>query len=126
MNCLTFITLLCGVLFGVVHTINETHYLYWFYPGLEYVMHVWGGIVMYLFLQSVLELSFIPQKVKKQSRYTLLILAGTMVSWEVFGIYRYGGFKPHYGIDTSLDIAFGILGCIFGWLIYRLIKKRTT
>jgi hypothetical protein len=126
MNRLTIVTLIVGTLFAVTHTINELHALYWYYPGLEYVMHVWGGIVLYLMLESLLWLSFIPEKYARRPLGVLVILTSAMIAWEIYGIYRFGGFKPHYVFDTSLDLVFGILGCALGWVIYRLIKKRTT
>ena len=126
MNRLTIVTLIVGTLFAVVHTINEINYHYWYYPGLEYVMHVWGGIVLYLVLESLIWLSYIPKKIAGRPLGVLALLAGGMIMWEIYGIYRYGGFKPHYVFDTSLDLVFGILGCTLGWVIYRLMKKRTT
>lgn len=126
MNRLTLVTLIVGALFAVTHTTNETNHLYWYYPGLEYVMHFWGGVVIYLVLQTVLWLSLMPEKLRSYPGSSFFILAALMIGWEVFGIYRYGGFKPHYLFDTSLDLAFGILGCTLGWIIYRLMKKRTT
>lgn len=126
MNRLTIVTLIVGTLFAITHTNNEINHLYWYYPGLEYIMHVWGGVVLYLLLQVFLWLSFIPENVARRPLALVGMLAAGMITWELYGIYRYGGFKPHYVFDTSLDLFFGILGCTLGWVIYRLMKKRIT
>ncbi|MBY0538701.1 hypothetical protein K2P47_04895 [Patescibacteria group bacterium] len=126
MNRLTIVTLIIGTLFAVIHVNNEMYHLYWYYPGLEYVMHVWGGVVLYLLLQLFLGLSFIPQAIARRPLALLALLAGGLITWELYGIYRYGGLKPDYVFDTSLDLVFGILGCTIGWLVYRLMKKNTT
>ncbi|MFM2424228.1 MAG: hypothetical protein RLZZ70_619 [Candidatus Parcubacteria bacterium] len=122
MPILYTITLIIGSQFVVIHTIAEYFELYWRYGWLDMPVHLIGGVLLTLILYTfVLILKYQPARITLPR---LLALATfPLLVWEVFGVYRYGGLKPGFGIDSSLDILFGILGVVAGYYIARALMR---
>lgn len=119
MNRFMVLTLISGSLFALLHTISELRHWYFYYPDLDILMHTWGGVQLVWTLLIGGKVLPSTLQTKSRQRLVILLIVLALVLWEVFGIYRFGGFKPNYLVDTSLDLGFGILGCTLGYIFYR-------
>jgi hypothetical protein len=117
----TQLALLFGMTFAALHALAEYFSLYWHYWWLDMPMHVFGGIVVVFSLSALLRLSLFPSRLATPLVIGVAI-AGVLIVWELFGIYRYGGFKPDFFSDTTLDIVFGILGVLIGGYIVHALQ----
>jgi len=125
MSQLQIITLSIGLMFLTIHATAEYLELYYLYPLLDIPVHILGGVFVLLMLHTVSKLGII-RTVHATSGFFIVTIIILLLAWEVFGVVRYGGFKPDFITDTSLDILFGILGCIIGAFIYSLIQKQSS
>jgi len=125
MSRLQLVTLCIGFIFVAIHSTAEYFELYFYYPWLDIPVHILGGLFIILMLHTVASLGLLRGRYAT-SQFFILSLGGLLVLWELYGIARYGGFKPDFISDTSLDILFGILGCVIGAFIYSLIQKQSS
>lgn len=114
--------LLLAAIFAAVHYLATVASLYWYYPWLDIVMHLWGGILVALGV--VVLASFKSARIKPTLQITLSVLFVAMVSWEIFermvGLYS----QDTYIFDVSKDIFFGLLGGLIGYLLFRKRTKK--
>jgi hypothetical protein len=113
-------TVLFGIVFATIHTIAEWLALYWRYTWLDIPMHILGGIVIVLMLASMRQI--LPMFARLSTGALCIVLVTVLVVWELFGILRYGGLKPGFALDTTLDILCGLLGIILGYYFVRVLK----
>jgi hypothetical protein len=113
-------TILFGIVFATIHIIAEWLRLYWQYPWLDIPMHILGGIVIVLILASVRKMW--PLFARLSTGAMCMILMGAIFVWELFGVFRYGGLKPGFAVDTTFDIICGVLGIILGYYLVRTLK----
>lgn len=113
-------TILFGIVFATIHTISEWLALYWRYTWLDIPMHILGGIVIVLMLASLRQI--LPMFARLSTGALCMVLVAILVSWELFGIFRFGGLKPGFAIDTTFDIICGLLGIILGYYFVRVLK----
>ncbi len=117
-------TLIFGITFAATHVIAEWLSLYWYYPWLDIPMHVLGGVVVMLMLASLRSMGTLLRHLSRVGGVVLLSLV--LLVWEGFGIYRYGGLKPDFWSDTILDLIFGIIGIVGGYLLVRALERIDT
>jgi len=122
MPLIASLTLIIGIQFAALHALAEYFSLYWRFSWLDIPMHIVGGVLIVLCLHTLVAVKTIP------TRFTLglifpLIMATILIGWEIFGVVRFGGIKPDYLIDTSLDLVFGILGISLGHYLARALTK---
>ncbi len=122
MPLLYTITIIIGIQFAVLHAIAEYFELYWRYDWLDVPMHLMGGILVTLMLYTVASICKYRTKLVSLTSVVLWALV-PLFAWEVFGVYRYGGFKPGFWIDSPLDIVFGILGVVIGYYLSRSLMR---
>ena len=125
MNRLFFITLLLGVVFAGFHAVAEYNELYFYHKWLDIPMHIMGGVLIMLVLYTIKQIGIVSGRLAT-TRSFVKVIASTLILWELYGVARFGGFKPYYVSDTIQDILFGILGCVIGAFIYSLIQKQSS
>ncbi len=114
-------TIIFGVVFATIHIIAEWVRLYWHYPWLDMPMHVMGGLLAVLILSSLRQMR---TPLRLLSRVWLaLILVMVLLAWEGFGIYRFGGMKPDFWTDSILDLIFGMVGIVCGYILVQALEK---
>lgn len=85
-------------------------------------MHTWGGLLLILSWYFVRRVGLFPVFFKQRAAHPLLFLVVLMIGWEVFK-YAIGSIvSDAYVLDTALDLVFGALGGLIGFL---LLKSRT-
>jgi hypothetical protein len=122
MPLIASITIIIGVQFALLHVLAEYFSLYWYYPWLDIPMHLFGGILIVLVANTLVAVRALPAWSVRGYVFPLG-MCSILVAWEVFGIIRYGGIKPGYLGDTSLDLVFGILGIIIGYYVARALGR---
>jgi len=125
MPLLHAVTLCLGFIFLSIHATAEYYDLYFYYRLLDIPVHILGGVFLVLILHTSTSLGLLRVRYAN-SRFFIYIITIVLLLWEIFGIARYGGFKPYFISDTLLDIVFGILGCVMGAFIYSLIQKQSS
>ncbi len=122
MKLIYAITLIFGIQFAVLHVIAEQLSLYWRYPWLDIPMHIFGGILLMLVIGTLGAMHVFGRYLVSGWRLPI-VLSGTLIGWELFGIYRYQGIKPGFVGDTALDIACGVIGIVLGYVIARALAR---
>ncbi len=123
MKSTTILALLLAVQLAAVHLVAIKFSLYWEIIWFDNLMHLFGGVVLALLFYTLVDIRVLKARwVSSWRKMTILILT-VLVSWEVIGVVMVMRFKENFISDTSLDIAFGILGSIIGWFIGRQLKK---
>jgi hypothetical protein len=113
-------TILFGIVFASIHALAEWLALYWRYDWLDIPMHILGGVVIVLMLASLRQI--ISPLARLSTGWLCTVLIATLIFWELFGIFRYGGLKPGFALDTTLDIICGFFGIILGYYLVRVLK----
>lgn len=118
MPLIASITIIFGIQFALLHALCEYFSLYWYYPWLDIPMHLFGGLLIVLVAYTLVAVRALPAWSIRGYTFPVL-MSGILIAWEVFGVVRYGGVKPGYLSDTSLDLVFGILGIVIGYYVAR-------
>jgi hypothetical protein len=118
------ITIIFGIQFATIHVLAEVFELYWRYPWLDIPMHICGGVLLLLIIGSLQQLRALPSFLLQSWRVPTL-LGLILLAWEGFGIYRFGGLKPDFWVDSSLDLVCGVIGIIGGYYLVALLKRLT-
>lgn len=121
MPLLYWITILAGTELALLHALAEWLTLYWRYAWLDIPMHFFGGVVTVLMLATLRSMA--PALTGGLSWRWGSVVAAVLIGWELFGVWRYGGLKPDFWIDSSLDLLFGILGVVAGYYITTALRK---
>jgi hypothetical protein len=114
-------TIIFGLVFAVTHGIAEWLRLYWYYPWLDIPMHLLGGVVVMLMLASLRSMGTPLRHLTRVG--SVVVLSAVLVCWELFGIYRYGGLKPDFWGDTILDLVFGVVGLMAGYMLVLALER---
>jgi hypothetical protein len=125
MKLLITFTLIFGLQFVVLHALAEFFELYWRYAWLDIPMHVFGGVLLILILNTLVIVKALPERFINLPTLPFVI-GGVLILWEIFGVIRFGGFKPNYVMDTSLDLLFGILGAVGGYYLAKALRRFDT
>ena len=123
MKSTTILSLILGVQLAIVHSVAVKFSLYWEIIWFDNLIHFFGGVVLVLLLYTLVDIKVLKPLWLQQWRKTTVLVAVIVLGWEVLGVLMLMRFKENFVTDTSLDILFGILGCIIGWWIGRQIKK---
>jgi hypothetical protein len=121
MPLLYILTLIIGVQFATTHALAEYFSLYWRYPWLDIPMHILGGIFLMMIYSSLHSMYGARHKVVPQW-WVLVVFTAALLAWELFGIYRFGGLKPDFWTDSSLDLLCGAGGLILGYYLVRVLR----
>lgn len=113
-------TVLFGVHFAALHYLAEKFELYWRYDWLDVPMHVLGGVFVVLALASLQRIKILPAGSLK---WTIVFLTMTLLLWEAFGVYRYGGLKPDFFSDGIVDLLCGTVGIGLGFILTKALNK---
>jgi len=122
MPLLYALTLIAGVEFAILHALAEYFSLYWHWPWLDIPMHLYGGALLAGMIATLLQMRVLPYWLDRPM-FLSSGVAVVLLLWELFGIYRYGGLKPDFFVDSVLDLVMGVLGFVAGWRLVVLIKK---
>lgn len=110
--------------FALVHYVATTASLYWYYSGLDSVMHVWGGGLLGLGIHTF----FLYRKEKHVPSLgqVLLLLAVVTGAWELFE-WRVGLWDPQvYIFETAKDIFLGFTGGLLAHFCLKTRYNKTT
>ncbi len=117
-------TLIFGFQFATVHFLAEFFSLYWRYSWFDIPMHLLGGVLVLLIIGTLVNMKIIPSWLASSWRFPILLML-VLLSWEVFGIYRFGGLKPDFYTDSSLDLLFGTTGLFIGYYLVVWLRRMT-
>ncbi len=106
-------------LFALAHGYFVAHSSYWYIEWLGLLMHTWGGLLLILSWYFIRKVGLFPAFFRYKLVHPLLFLVAAMVGWEVFK-YAIGSIvSDKYVLDTILDLTFGALGGLIGFLLFR-------
>lgn len=118
----TVFFLIAFAVLAVIHKLAIELFLYWHIRWLDIPIHALGGAVVALGFFTLRDLGLFPNKFLKPVSILLLVL-GVALIWEVFervvGIPSIGD----YVIDTSIDVAMGLLGAYVGYIIGNNLRN---
>lgn len=123
MKSTTILALVLGFQLAVVHIVATKLSLYWEIIWFDNLVHLFGGVVLVLIFYTLVDIKILSPKWVRSARRSALLVTVVLVGWEILGVMMIGRIKENSVSDTSLDILFGILGCIIGWCIGRQLKK---
>ncbi len=115
------ITLVYGVQFAVTHALLEYFSLYWRYSWIDVPMHILGGVFLMLIVGSFTVMRVLSRRFIDTPLFVVLMV-GVLLVWEVFGIWRYGGLKPDFWTDSTVDLICGVIGLGIGYYLVRALR----
>lgn len=115
----------------VINVIALKLYLYWTYPWLNKVMHLFGGIMAGNLVLIGRHAASVKRHVIVSSKGYLLIavLGGLLIGllWEVsefaLGFSQLG---PNFLYDTSFDLLMDVVGAVLAYISWIKIPHKTT
>lgn len=116
------LTIIIGIQFALLHALAEYFELYWYFAWLDLPMHIFGGLLAVLMVYTLVAIRVLPQRIAEGS-YFIGAMVVVLVLWEIFGILKYGGFKPGYVVDTTLDLLCGVLGIALGMIVGNALLR---
>lgn len=120
---IVWIFLFISSAFAFTHLLAMQTALYWYYPGFDSVMHLWGGVVLALGVHSFSTFSRL--HFKPTFRLVLATLLFFIIGWEIFEYVFNIHNTTNYVFDTVKDIVLGLgSGLITHWLLSRRTIKN--
>lgn len=108
-----------------LHITAIVFYLYWIFWWYDMFVHFLGGIFIALFVLWIQFFSgYVSVPVSFSARhaffFTLFWLFAIGIGWEVFErLVGHTWSIEGYWLDTSIDVALGIIGGVVGFLFFR-------
>ncbi len=110
-------------LLAVVHIIALKLFLYWKYTWFDIPMHILGGIVVALGLYTLNDIRLlVPDRYLRLFPVVLLVLTVGLL-WEVFELAIGIPIEEDYAVDTATDLAMGVTGAVFGYIVGRALRR---
>ncbi len=113
------------VLFLSLNVVFNILFLYLYFPWLDVVMHVWGGMLViwsWYHFHTKGTFSLMARKPIVHPMWFLVIL---IVTWEVYRYLVKNVVVQDYALDTAIDLAAGFTGGLVAYLWFSsLINKE--